>query len=365
MPWKERSIVEERMRFVLRLKDGESMASLCREFGISRVTGYKIYERYKECGLEGLTDRARTPYRYANKLPAQLEAMIVSMRREKPTWGARKLRDRLLRRLPNDVRVPACSTIHAILDRHGLVVRQRRSRTTTEGTPLSPGLTPNALWCTDYKGEFMLGDKRYCYPLTAFERLFKERGLPHAIRSDNGLPFASPNGLFNLSKLSVWWLRLGITIERIRPGHPQQNGRHERMHRTLKMEATRPAGCNFLQQQAKFDVFVQEFNNERPHEALDMQYPADLYKPSMRPYRGIGELSYPFHDRTVLVTCCGRICIYKKKINLSTSLAGQAVGIKEVDDGIWLVSFMDYDLGYIDLEEKTLQPLHNPFGPKV
>jgi len=159
MPWKERSIVEERMRFVLRLKDGESMASLCREFGISRVTGYKIYDRYEQCGLEGLTDRARTPYRYANKLPAQLEAMIVTMRREKPTWGARKLRERLLRKLPNDVRVPACSTIHAILDRHGLVTRQRRSRTKTEGTPLSEGLVPNALWCTDYKGEFLLGNK--------------------------------------------------------------------------------------------------------------------------------------------------------------------------------------------------------------
>ena len=223
MPWKERSIVEERMRFVLRLKDGESMSSLCREFGISRVTGYKVYERYKECGLEGLTDRARTPYRYANKLPAQLEAMIVTLRREKPTWGARKLRERLLRKLPNDVRVPACSTIHAIMDRHGLVTPQRRSRTKTEGTPLSQGSAPNALWSTDYKGEFMLGDKRYCYPLTvsdhasrylllceamesikeqgaftAFERLFKERGLPQAIRSDNGVPFASPNGLFNL-----------------------------------------------------------------------------------------------------------------------------------------------------------------------
>jgi transposase InsO family protein len=260
MPWKERSIVEERMRFVLRLKDGEGMSSLCREFGISRVTGYKIYERYKECGLEGLTDRARTPYRYANKLPAQLEAMIVTLRREKPTWGARKLRERLLRKLPNDVRVPACSTIHAILDRHGLVTRQRHSRTKTEGTLLSQGSAPNALWCTDYKGEFMLGDKRYCYPLTvsdhasrylllceamesikeqgaftAFERLFKERGLPRAIRSDNGVPFASPNGLFNLSRLAVWWLRLGVTIERIQPGHPQQNGRHERMHRTLKI----------------------------------------------------------------------------------------------------------------------------------
>jgi transposase InsO family protein len=218
--------------------------------------------------------------------------------------------------LPNDVRVPACSTIHAIMDRHGLVARQRRSRTKAEGTPLSQGSAPNALWCTDYKGEFMLGDKRYCYPLTvsdhasrylllceamesikeqgaftAFERLFKERGLPQAIRSDNGVPFASPNGLFNLSRLAVWWLRLGVTIERIQPGHPQQNGRHERMHRTLKIEATRPAGSNFLQQQAKFDAFVHEFNNERPHEALDMKYPADVYKPSTRPYRGIGELS--------------------------------------------------------------------------
>ena len=185
---------------------------------------------------------------------------------------------------------------------------------------------------------------------TAFERLFQERSLPQAIRSDNGVPFASPNGLFNLSRLAVWWLRLGITIERIQPGHPQQNGRHERLHRTLKMEATRPAGSNFLQQQAKFDAFVHEFNNERPHEALDMKYPADIYKPSTRPYRGIGELSYPLHDRTAPATYCGGICIFKKKINLSTSLAGQAVGIKEADDGIWLVSFMDYALGYIDLE---------------
>src|SRR3984885_99801 len=390
MPWKERSVVEERMRFVLRLKDGESMASLCREFGISRVTGYKVYDRYKECGLEGLTDRARTPYRYANKLPAQLEAMIVTLRREKPTWGARKLRERLLRKLPNDVRVPACSTIHAIMDRHGLVTRQRHSRTKTKGTPLSQGSALNALWSTDYKGEFMLSDRRYCYPLTvtdhasrylllceamesnaektaftAFERLFKERGLPQAIRSDNGVPFASPNGLFNLSRLSVWWLRLGISIERIRPGHPQQNGRHERMHLTLKKEATRPAGANLLQQQAKFDAFLEEFNNERPHEALNMKPPAEVYSASGRPYQGIQELNYPFHDKTVVVTNCGRLCLYPKKINLSTCLAGQAVGVKEVDDGIWLVSFMDYDLGYIDLEEKTLQPLNNPFGPKV
>jgi transposase InsO family protein len=382
--------MDERMRFVIRLKDGESMASLCREFGISRKTGYKIFERYEECGLEGLSDRTRRPFRYGNQLPEQIEAAIVAAKREKPHWGARKIRERLLRRLPHAVRVPACSTIHAILDRHGLVTRTTRSRTRTEGTPLSQGLAPNDLWCTDYKGEFMLADKRYCYPLTvtdhasrylllceamesnaerwaftAFERLFKERGLPGAIRSDNGVPFASPNGLFNLSKLSVWWLRLGITIERIKPGNPQQNGRHERMHLTLKREATRPAGANMLQQQAKFDSFIDEFNNERPHEALNMRLPAELYTASPRPYQGIPEPHYPFHDRTVNVTSCGRLCLHRKKINLSLSLAGQAVGIKEVESGIWLVSFMEYDLGYIDLEEKTLQPLENPFGPKV
>jgi transposase InsO family protein len=383
--------MDERMRFVIRLKDGESMASLCREFDISRKTGYKILQRYEQCGVEGLSDRARRPFRYANQLSEQIEAAIVAARREKPNWGARKIRERLLRRLPHAVKVPACSTIHAVLDRHGLVNRPRLRRgTRAQGTALSQGLNPNDLWCADYKGEFLLGNKRYCYPLTvtdhasrflllcealesnkedsafwAFERLFQERGLPQAIRSDNGVPFASPNGLFNLSKLSVWWLRLGISIERIRPGHPQQNGRHERMHLTLKQETTRPAAANILQQQAKFDTFLEEFNQERPHEALAMKSPADVYIASRRTYLGIPEPHYPFHDQTVFVTSCGRLCLFRKKINLSTSLAGQAVGIKEVDQGIWLVSFMDYDLGYIDLEEKTLQPLQNPFGPKV
>jgi transposase InsO family protein len=383
--------MDERMRFVIRLKDGESMASLCREFDISRKTGYKILQRYEQCGVEGLSDRTRRPFRYANQLSEQIEAAIVAARREKPSWGARKIRERLLRRLPHAVKVPACSTIHAVLDRHGLVSRPRLRRgTRAQGTALSQGLNPNDLWCADYKGEFLLGNKRYCYPLTvtdhasrflllcealesnkedsafrAFERLFQERGLPLAIRSDNGVPFASPNGLFNLSKLSVWWLRLGISIERIRPGHPQQNGRHERMHLTLKQETTRPAAANSLQQQAKFDAFLEEFNQERPHEALAMKSPADVYTASRRAYLGIPEPHYPFHDKTVIVTSCGRLCLFRKKINLSTSLAGQAVGIKEVDQGIWLVSFMDYDLGYIDLEEKTLQPLQNPFGPKV
>ena len=200
---------------------------------------------------------------------------------------------------------------------------------------------------------------------TAFERLFRERGLPLAIRSDNGVPFASANALFNLSKLSVWWLRLGIAIERIKPGRPQQNGRHERMHLTLKQEATRPPGMNSLQQQGRFDAFVQEFNTERPHEALAMKYPAELYAPSPRRYDGLPDLTYPFHDRDILVTACGRICLHRKKINISTVLAGQRLGIREVDDGIWLVSFSHYDLGYFDLEQKTLQPLDNPFGPRL
>ena len=201
--------------------------------------------------------------------------------------------------------------------------------------------------------------------ITAFEQLFRERGLPEAIRSDNGVSFASPNALFNLSKLSVWWLRLGVAIERIKPANPQQNGRHERMHLTLKKEATRPPGMNSLQQQARFDGFVKEFNEERPHEAIDMKRPADVYVASPRPYLGLPELSYPLHDRDALVTACGRICMHRKRINVSTVLAGQRLGIKEVDEGIWIVSFMSYDLGFIDLEQKTFQPLDNPFGPRL
>jgi len=391
MPWRESSVMEERLRFVARRLEGEGMSDLCREFGISRKTGYKIFNGYKDHGLEALCDRSRRPVRYANQLPVQIEQMIVRLKREKPHWGARKIRELLVRRLAGDVRIPAKSTVHAVLDRHGLVKRGRqRQRTKAEGTPLSKALLPNQLWCTDYKGEFKLGNGQYCYPLTvtdqasrylllcealettkqnnaltAFERLFEECGLPQAIRTDNGVPFASPNGLYNLSKLSVWWLRLGISIERIRPGNPQQNGRHERMHLTLKKEATRPPGMNILQQQARFDEFVSEFNTERPHEALGMKMPAELYSASARPYQGIPEITYPFHDRDKLVTACGRICMHRKKINISTALAGQKLGLKEVEDGIWLVSFINYDLGYIDLEQKTLQTIDNPFGTRL
>ncbi len=236
----------------------------------------------------------------------------------------------------------------------------------------------------------MLGNKQYCYPLTitdyrsrylltceglastrtdfafsVFERTFKDFGLPAAIRTDNGTPFASGNALFGLSKLSVWWLRLGIQIQRIKPGHPEQNGRHERMHLTLKNEATKPASFNFLQQQERFDQFIGIYNNERPHQALGGAYPGDLYTPSARVYEPPPELEYPFHDRTARVTRCGRICFGRRKIDLSTVFAGQLVGIREVDNQIWLVSFMEYDLGFFDKDEGRIEPAPNPFAPET
>jgi transposase InsO family protein len=233
------------------------------------------------------------------------------------------------------------------------------------GPLLSTGAAPNDLGAADFKGEFKRGDGRWGSPLpvtdhaarvlllceamestreepviTAFEPLVLDRGLPDAIRPDKGLPFASPNGLFNLSRLSVGWLRLGIAIERIRPGRPQQKGRHERMHLTLQQETARPAAQTIIQQQERFDAFLAAFNTERPHEALSMRGPAEVYTPARRPYQGLPELTSPLHDRDSLITACGRLCVPRKKINISTGLAGQRVGIKEVDEGIWLVSFM-------------------------
>jgi len=381
--------VDERLRFVARLQEGEKMAVLCREFDISRKTGHKIFNRYKDCGLEGLTDRSRRPYRQANRLPFQVENLILELKKAHPTWGAPKIREKIKRR-HLQITLPAISTVHAVLDRHGLVTRGRHRRYHAQGTTLSTPTQANDLWCADYKGEFMLTDKRYCYPLTitdfasryliccealattkamyaftVFERTFKDLGLPRAIRTDNGTPFASGGAFFGLTKLSVWWLRLGIGIERIKPGNPQQNGRHERMHLTLKKEATKPAAKNFLQQQGKFDDFIEEYNNDRPHQALNMKYPGELYTPSPRPYQGLGDVQYPFHDRTIIVTNCGRICIGKRKINLSQAFAGQTVGVTEVSEKIWLVSFMDYDLGFFDHESGRVECAENPFGAKV
>jgi len=230
--------MDERLRFVARLLEGDRMATLCREFGISRKTGYKLYRRYRDIGLDGLTDRSRRPYRQANKLPVQLESRIVQLRQEHPSWGAPKIREKL-RRLELGVQTPAISTVHAVLDRHGLVTRRHRRRYKAEGTTLSKPHQPNDLWCADFKGEFMLADHRYCYPLTisdfaaryllacealastrehtafaVFERAFKDFGLPGTLRTDNGIPFSCPHALFGLSRLSVWWLRLGNRLFR-------------------------------------------------------------------------------------------------------------------------------------------------------
>lgn len=389
MPWKECHVMDERLRFVARLLDGEKMAPLCAEFGISRKTGYKIYDRYKDCGVGAFNDRSRRPYRQANRLPAPIEATVVRLKREYPGWGAPKIREKLRQQCPA-LLLPAISTVHAVLDRHGLVHRRRRRRPRALGTALTRPTEPNALWCADYKGEFMLGDRRYCYPLTitdfasrylltcealsttqekfaftVFERTFQDFGVPAMIHTDNGVPFASAHALYGLSKLSVWWLRLGIALERSKPGHPQDNGRHERMHRTLKAEATKPAAANVLQQQARFDTFVTRFNQERPHQALGMKTPADVYMRSTRVYRGLEDLAYPFHDHTLTVTQCGRLCFNGRKVNLSHVFAGQSVGVTQVGERIWLVTFMHYDLGYFDDEVCRLEPIANPFGPKV
>jgi len=365
------------------------MTALCREFGISRKTGHKLFARYKDSGLEALADRKRRPGRVANRLPMPVEAAIVALRREHPGWGARKLRELLKRRFGPELAPPARSTIHAVLDRHGLVEHARTRRPRAAGTPLGAPAGPNDLWCVDFKGEFRLGDGRLCYPLTvtdqasrfvlmvealegtaeapvltAFHRLFQERGLPLAIRSDNGVPFAT-NSLYGLSRLAVWWLRLGIGIERITPGKPQQNGRHERMHLTLKQQTIRPAAQNSLAQQARFDAFVDEFNTLRPHEALEMATPASRYLPSPRRFAGLPEIAYPFHDRALVASESGAISLCGRAVFISKVFGGQKLGLREVDIDVWLVSFMHYDLGYIDLEDCKLQTIDTPFGSRV
>ncbi len=390
MPWKETCVMDERMKFVGLLLSGEKMTVVCKEFGISRVTGYKIWKRYKELGPVAAFNRSSRPHKHPNQTPFEIEQLIVRFKKERPNWGAPKIQKLVSNRYPS-IKLPAVSTVHEILDRHDLVKRRRRRNNKYKATAsyLSTPTEPNDLWCTDFKGEFKLGNKEYCYPLTtsdfatrfvmgcealdstressairAFEELFKEYGLPSAIRSDHGIPFASGNSAWGLTKLSVFWVRLGIKLERTEPGCPQQNGRHERMHRTLKLEATKPAAANFLQQQEKFYDFLKEYNFERPHQALEMKCPGDLYKKSRRLFKGLSDVTYPGYDKTLFITNCGRICFNDMKIHVSKALANQPVGLKQVDDGIWLVTFMDFDLGYFDEFSQKFAPKDDPFGLK-
>jgi len=351
---------------------GEKVAQLCREYGISRKTGDKLKQRFKRLGEAGLLDQSRAPNVIPHRTPPELVKLIVEERKRHPTWGPKKLKVILEERLQRAL--PAASTLGDILAQAGLVnTRRRNRRVSPQPTTLREALSPNDVWCIDYKGQCALRDRTMCYPLTltdqhsrfilgcegmvrisdeaareTCEEIFRKYGLPKVIRSDNGVPFAS-SGLANLTKLSSYWLRLGIGLERIRPAHPEENGQHERMHRTLKFETMRPPRTNLLQQQERFDAFVEEFNNTRPHEALGMKRPAQLYKSSPRKFPAdLGEPDYPEHDDVVHVHRCGSLFFRRRKVFLSAALALQPVGLREENDGRWLVTFMNLNLGYLD-----------------
>lgn len=389
MPWNTRKPMDLRTEFMDRLGRGERMTDLCREYGISRKTGYKIKERFEREGAAGLADKSRAPKVIPHKTPPELEEIIVAERHQHPTWGPKKIKASLERRLERSL--PSASAIGGVLARNGLVQkRKRRSVHRPAPTTLRKAKAPNDVWCIDYKGHFRLGDGTYCYPLTVTDQrsryflgcegmgaisdeaardvcgeLFREHGLPTAMRSDNGVPFAS-TGLAGLTRLSVFWLRLGIALERIRPAHPEENGRHERMHRTLKFETARPARGNLLQQQECFDDFREEFNFARPHEALEMKRPADVYERSPRAFpKTLPAYPYATYDDVLRVNRGGQIYVAGiGQVALSVALAGEQVGIREERDGRWLVSFTSLDLGHVH-PDKSFSPITASSPPEA
>jgi putative transposase len=392
VPWKVTDPMSERMKFALRIAAGERMSDVCREFGISRKTGYKLWQRYQADGAQGLFDRSRAPQRVPHRLGADMEELLVATRKDHPTWGPRKLRAWLEGKHPG-VTLPAASTIGALLVRKGLVARRRRRPTTMPyPLPLTSADAANDVWCADFKGQFRLRSGAYCYPLTisdrysrflvaceglesthsesamlVFEAAFRRYGLPCVIRTDNGTPFAS-RGVFGLSRLAVRWLRLGIRPERIERAHPEQNGQHERMHRVLKAETTRPAAVGLLQQQERFDRFVDEYNHERPHEALGQVPPASLYQPSTRAWAAPADPDYPLHDDRRRVSRCGHFCLAGRGRNIFVcqALAGELVGLRQLDDHLWLVSFVDLDLGIVDVAARRFSPMEpSPLAAKT
>lgn len=373
------------MELMARLRQGEKLADLCREYGISRKTGNKFKKRFEEVGITGLQDQSRAPKMIPHKTPPEVVELIVAARKKHPTWGPRKIKETVQRRLGR--MLPAPSTIGDILAFHGLVQpRKRRGKFTSTPTLLRDANAPNDTWCIDYKGHFRLGDTTYCYPLTltdqfsryilgcegmgaisdeaardVCESVFRMHGIPKVMRSDNGVPFAS-TGLAGLTQLSVYWLRLDIILERIRPASPQENAQHERMHRTLKAETTRPARTNLLQQQERFDEWVDEFNQQRPHEALDMKTPSDVYTPSTRPHpTKLEELTYPTHDDVLRVSSIGLVHLTgRRQIYLAKALTGQTVGIRETTPDRWLVTFAQLDLGHIEPNSNHFTPTPPP-----
>ena len=362
----------ERMRFLLAVQAGdESMAELCRRFGISRKTGYKWLGRFDAAGAGGLADQSRAPHHRPHAVAPTVREAVLALRGQHPTWGPKKLVATLQRRHP-DIRWPAPSTVGELLAHAGLVVPRRpRRRVPPRTQPLAHATAPNAVWCADFKGDFALGDGSRCYPLTIsdahsryllrcqalpttetarvqplFEATFREYGLPDVLRTDNGPPFAT-TGAGGLSRLSVWWIKLGIGPERIDPGQPAQNGRHERMHQTLKAEACREPARTLRAQQQQFDQFRQLYNEERPHEALHQVPPAAVYTAAARPFPDrLPELTYPDADGVRWVRPNGAIRWLGVEVYVTQMLAGEPVGLTQVGDGVWQVAFGPLVLGH-------------------
>ena len=375
MPWKETRIMEEKFRFIaaVEAEPRGNFARLCASFGISRATGYKWIERFKALGPAGLESCAPVAERCPHTTSTGVERRIVELRKQRPFDGPKKLRALLLQRATPGEVVPAASTIGEILDRNGLIRPRRwRLHVPASVSPLSHAERPNDLWCTDHKGDFELGDGTRCYPLTItdavsrylikcegvedkseerarrhFELAFREFGVPGGMRSDNGTPFAT-TAIGGLSTLSVWWIQLGIRPERIELGHPEQNGRHERMHLTLKQQTASPPKKTMVAQQAAFDLFRHDFNDVRPHEALGQTAPARHYAPSYRtmpesprpPEYGAGVI-------TRLVTENGSVSWKGEHLWLSRLLVGQPVGFKLIDEDEWELHYGPVLLGYV------------------
>jgi len=374
MPWKESSLMDQRIQFIADyLRNRRTIASLAREYGISRKTAYKWIDRYQSEGADALEDRSRRPHSCSHETSGDIVEAILRFRRLHPSWGPKKLLGKLAKKSP-DLEWPAPSTVGLILKRHGLVAtKPRRRKTGHPGKPVVEMEQPNDAWCADFKGEFRTKDGVYCYPLTitdgrsrfiiacqardstaiygarpVFRQAFQEYGLPNSILTDNGTPFASV-ALGRLSRLSVWWIRLGIRPQLIQPGKPQQNGRHERMHKTLKAETTRPPAGNKSAQQRKFQAFRREFNHERPHEALGQETPASVYEPSPRPFPStLPPIEYPGHFEVRLVSTNGGIRWNSHWVNVSKVIEEEYVGLEAIDDGIWAVHFGPVLLGHLD-----------------
>ena len=384
MPWKETDPLQERRKFIEDWLSGGSynMAALCRLYQISRKTGYKWTARFREAGLEGLEERSHEARSQPLRISEALERAVVEARRTRPSWGPKKLKAWLEQREPATL-WPAASTIGEALKRAGLVrPRQRRRRLSGEPSPLPNPQRANQVWTVDYKGQFRTGDGVMCYPLTvvdghsrylldcaahprpggrearaSLERLFRERGLPETMRSDNGSPFAS-TGAGRLSRLSVWWLKLGVAVERIDPGKPQQNGRHERLHRTLKAETARPPAATARRQQERFDGFRAEYNQERPHESLGQQPPASQYAASQRRYpQKLEDPEYPGHWERRRVRSDGGVKFQGRTRFLSEALAGELVGWVEVAEDIWQIWFGPAEVAIFDADAGEIWPL--------